>query len=362
MDSKHDFIVYIGRFQPFHDGHLDTLRLANQLGKEIIIVIGSANSASTPKNPWSASVRQNMIAWSAAEAGLPISNLSFVHAEDRPYKEDKWISFVQGQVMDIVRAKTRKPRPSVALIGHEKDSSSYYLKGNFPDWNFIETGPYTKTGGGKVVSSTKIRELMFEGHLDYTQSNLPNAVYEFLTKYVDGTYEFQRLQREYEFILEEEKIYAPLPYGITFQTVDSVVVQSGHVLLVQRSGDLGNGLWALPGVHLGTNETMVDASRRAVLDETNLDVPLKPFMGSLKEQRTFDNPGRSLRARLKTSRNRTITTAFYYKLDSNLALPTKGLKAGAGVEKVWWYSFAEAQRMRNRMFEDHADILDCFIG
>jgi bifunctional NMN adenylyltransferase/nudix hydrolase len=362
MDQAYDFIVYIGRFQPFHDGHLETLKLAAETGKEVIVVIGSANSAPTPKNPWTAIQRQEMIVEAAFAAGFDVSKLSFIHVEDRRYKESKWISYVQGTVMDIVRAKTRKPNPSIALIGHEKDSSSYYLRQNFPTWKFVETGPYVKEKGvGKVVSSTKIRELMFENHLGYTESNLPPAVYEWLDKYTLSD-DFTRLQDEYHYILQEEKIYEALPYGITFQTVDSVVAQSGHVLLVQRGNPLGYGLWALPGVHLAPNETLEQASMRAVLTETNLDVPPKAFKGSLVSKKEFDHPNRSLRARLTTDRNRTLTTAFYYKLDSSHPLPVKGLKAGEGILKAWWFPFSEVWRMRDQLFEDHADILDYFIG
>lgn len=362
MSKVHDFIVYIGRFEPFHDGHMTTLRQAVEVGNEVIIVIGSANAARNPKNPWTAKERQDMIVESAIAEGIDVSKLSFIHAEDRRYKETKWISFIDGTVSDIIRSKTRKNDVSVALIGHEKDSSSYYLRQNFPKWSFVETGPYIKETGGKVVSSTKIRELMFEGHLGYTESNVPRPVYDMLTKFVNKSPEYERLHNEYHYILREEAVYAPLPFGITFQTVDSVVVQSGHVLLIQRGSELGHSLWALPGVHLGSNETMFDASIRAVLDETNLDVPLKAFKGSLTGKKEFDHPDRSLRARLTTDRNRTLTTAFHYELDSSRPLPVKGLRAGPGILTAWWYSFSQIERMRHQLFEDHADILDYFIG
>lgn len=359
MEQKYDFVVYIGRFSPFHDGHMATLKQAYRAGKEVIVVIGSANAAPNPKNPWSAKERVDMIKDAKAhDADIKFRNITFIYPEDRPYKESKWIAYIQGSVLDIVQDNNAK----IALIGHEKDSSSYYLKQNFPEWDFLETGPYIKEKkAGKVVSSTKIRELMFEGHLGYTESNVPPQVYKHLERFVE-TEEFERLCAEYNFILQEEKVYESLPYGITFQTVDSVVAQSGHVLLVQRDSQLGHGLWALPGVHLGTNETLEQASIRAVLEETNLDVPQKAFRGSLKGKKEFDHPNRSLRARLTTQRNRTLTTAFYYELDSSRPLPIKGLKAGPGIKKAWWYSFAEAQRMRNKLFEDHADILDYFLG
>jgi hypothetical protein len=54
--------------------------------------------------------------------------------------------------------------------------------------------------------------------------------------------------------------------------------------------------------------------------------------------------------------------AYYYELDSSRPLPIKGLKGGEGIKKAWWFTFAEARKMRSKLFEDHADILDYFIG
>ena len=61
MTQTYDYIVYVGRFQPFHNGHLETLRQAAEAGKEIIFVIGSANAAPTPVNPFPADERISMI-------------------------------------------------------------------------------------------------------------------------------------------------------------------------------------------------------------------------------------------------------------------------------------------------------------
>lgn len=356
MMKSYDYVLYIGRFEPVHSGHLETITKAFYHTKNVIIVIGSANSAPTPKNPWSVDIRQEMI-FSLLNIIHPNvdSKLHFLPMEDRLYNDDKWLAYLQAEIHKIIGNKT------MAIIGFDKGDSGY-IKECFPNVDFIDTGAYIKEAGaaGKVVSATKIRQLMFEGDVGYTASNLPAPVYRMLEKYV-RTPEFELLRGEYEHILAEEEVVKDLPYGITFHTADSVAVQSGHILLIKRAEYPGKGLWALPGVHVGLNETVEEASIRALVAETHLKVPLKVLRGSLVETKRFDHPDRSLRARLTQKNARSITEAFFYRLDSSTPLP-KNLKAGKGIEKVWWFTLAEAKEMRPVLFEDHADIIDYFIG
>lgn len=53
--------LFIGRFQPFHKGHLATVKFA--LGKvdQLIIVVGSAQKSHEPRNPFTAGERIRMI-------------------------------------------------------------------------------------------------------------------------------------------------------------------------------------------------------------------------------------------------------------------------------------------------------------
>jgi nicotinamide-nucleotide adenylyltransferase len=53
--------LFIGRFQPFHKGHLATVKFA--LGKvdKLVIVVGSAQKSHEPRNPFTAGERIMMI-------------------------------------------------------------------------------------------------------------------------------------------------------------------------------------------------------------------------------------------------------------------------------------------------------------
>ncbi len=53
--------LFVGRFQPFHKGHLATVKYA--LGKvdQLVIVVGSAQKSHEPRNPFTADERVRMI-------------------------------------------------------------------------------------------------------------------------------------------------------------------------------------------------------------------------------------------------------------------------------------------------------------
>jgi bifunctional NMN adenylyltransferase/nudix hydrolase len=140
------------------------------------------------------------------------------------------------------------------------------------------------------------------------------------------------------------------PFPPTFMTVDAVVVQSGHILLVKRGDMPGKGLWALPGGFLNQEETMLDGAIRELKEETKIKVPVPVLKGSIKESKTFDAPNRS-------SRGRTITQAFLIDLGVG-ELPK--VKGSDDAEKAFWVPFNQVKQ--EKMFEDHHAIIDYFLN
>jgi nicotinamide-nucleotide adenylyltransferase len=53
--------IFVGRFQPFHKGHLKAIKWILKKEKEIFIIIGSSQESLTEKNPFSFSERKEMI-------------------------------------------------------------------------------------------------------------------------------------------------------------------------------------------------------------------------------------------------------------------------------------------------------------
>ena len=53
--------LFIGRFQPFHKGHLATVKFALEKVEQLVIVVGSAQKSHEPRNPFTAGERIRMI-------------------------------------------------------------------------------------------------------------------------------------------------------------------------------------------------------------------------------------------------------------------------------------------------------------
>lgn len=70
--------LYIGRFQPPHLGHLDAIKQILKSEKFVIIGIGSAQYHGTPKNPFTAGQRYEMLSAALAEAKIPQSKFTII--------------------------------------------------------------------------------------------------------------------------------------------------------------------------------------------------------------------------------------------------------------------------------------------
>lgn len=143
MNKKFDYAVYIGRFQPFHQGHLASVREGLKQAENIIILIGSVNQPRSQKNPWLYQERRRMIRSCFSRE----DNKRILIAGVRDYPDDNaWAVEVKTKVKSFSKSKS----PSFALIGFMRDDSSYYLK-HFPEWSLIEIEEY------QDISATRIR-------------------------------------------------------------------------------------------------------------------------------------------------------------------------------------------------------------
>lgn len=345
-----DYLVFIGRFEPFHNGHAAVARAALSRAHKVIVLIGSAETPRTIKNPWTVAERAVMIQSVFAEQS---DRLIIRGLRDHLYNESQWIANVQRLVADAIADDPDHPAaPRIGLIGKDKDASSYYLR-EFPQWQLVDV-KHTET-----LSATELRRYLFEanqvnshGGLMLIRANVPGPVYEMLDAFRRSSPAFQQLVAEHQFIAQYRAAWDGAPYPPTFVTTDAVVVHSGHVLLVRRRAEPGKGLWALPGGFVHGDETLLDACLRELREETRLKVPVPVLKGSLKNTHVFDHPDRSLRGR-------TITHAYHFEFVAG-ELPT--VRGNDDADKARWIAISEALDMGPQLFEDHLHILEFFLG
>jgi len=351
--------VVIGRFQPVHQGHVALFTRAAHLAERVAVVVGSAGRPRNVRDPFTAAERRRMITAAWEGAGLK-AELLVASVRDWTYNDQRWAAGVQSAVATVhVPAGDGTGAPAqIALVGHEKDATTAYLK-MFPQWRF------EAVANVEGLSATHIRDYLLDeepagsadpatarrGRLMMIEASVPRSTWDFLNGFLSSPH-YRGLADEFAFLRNYRRQFAGLKYPPIFVTVDAVTVQSGHVLLVQRDQAPGAGLWALPGGFVEQEETLLDACLRELREETRLKVPLPVLKGSVRAQRAFDHPQRSLRGR-------TITHAYLIALADG---PLPEVRRGSDARSARWVPLSEALEMTEQMFEDHYDILEHFVG
>lgn len=108
--------------------------------------------------------------------------------------------------------------------------------------------------------------------------------------------------------------------------VGAVVVRDGRALIVKRAHEPRKGEWSLPGGMLDLGESLADAARREVKEETGLDVRLGPII------ETFDRMHRDAEGRI---RYHFVIVDFVCWSDDGEAV------AGSDAEAVAWVTAGE---------------------
>ena len=338
MSKPYDTLVFIGRFQPLHNAHLEIIKRATALTDQLIVICGSAKQPRTYKNPFTFDERRQMIR--NATAGLSLQ-INIEPNIDTIYNDQAWAVRIQGIVSKYATRGSR-----VGVIGHKKDESSFYLD-MFPQWDFVNVEQIEPLG------ATDIRELYFKRDVNmrFIHGVVPETTVEFLEEFRQ-TAEYEQVIREREFIAQYKRQYESLPYPPVFVTSDAVVICSGHVLMIKRRAEPGKGLWAVPGGFLNANsdKSVEDAAIRELREETGIKVPAPVLRGSIVRSRVFDAIDRS-------ARGRTITHAFHIVLPDGELPKVKGQD---DAEKARWVPIAEVRS--EDCFEDHYEIIQHFLG
>jgi 8-oxo-dGTP diphosphatase len=120
-------------------------------------------------------------------------------------------------------------------------------------------------------------------------------------------------------------------------TVDIVIPRlspsgSGwEVLLIQRNKQPYQGMWALPGGHLNTDDSSLEAAaQREAREETGLDIPLRLF----KQVQTYED--------FEDPRGKYV--CLLYVLSEPLR-PEASIEAGDDASHVQWHAVENLQRL-----------------
>jgi len=350
-NTRHKLAVFIGRFQPFHIGHHTVIAAVAGKATSMLVLIGSAYRPRSWKNPFSYQERYDFLMEGVGGSDMQVDALPLV---DTLYNDRAWATNVRTAVRLHIRAKGLDPETTdIALTGFEKDKSSQYLRW-FPEWEMLPASPHLHDG--EIINATQMREMLFfgggEGILRARfGANQVAAVQRWMETHPN---ELAQIRAEAGYvkayrkrIAEAEKVFG---YPISVNTVDAVVVQSGHVLMVQRKALPGKGLWALPGGHIDRGESAFTAVLRELYEETGLDMPKGALGSRLTKRQVFDHPERSEKGWVRTE-------AFVFELQDRAKM--EKVKGGSDAAIARWVPITEITP--DTIFEDHFDIIQALV-
>lgn len=151
--------LYVGRFQPFHKGHLEVVKHLLKHADDLVLVIGSAQYSHTSYNPFTAGERLVMIRRALIECEIGESKVWIVPVPDI-HLHMLWVSAVEGYV----------PKFEV-VYSNEPLTRRLFVEAGYP----VKNIPFFER---KIYSSTLIREKMNKG--ETWETLVPKSVAEFI--------------------------------------------------------------------------------------------------------------------------------------------------------------------------------------
>ncbi|MGC8850045.1 MAG: nicotinamide-nucleotide adenylyltransferase [Candidatus Bathyarchaeia archaeon] len=163
--------LFIGRFQPFHLGHLEAAKYILSRMDEVIIAIGSAQYSHTLDNPFTAGERVEMIRGTLDVEGVDPRRYYLVPVEDVNV-HSVWVAHVASRVPRFHTVYSNEPltRRLFEEAGYRVEPIPFYERNRY--------------------SATEIRRRILEG--EAWEELVPSSVAEFI-KSIDGDHRIRVL-------------------------------------------------------------------------------------------------------------------------------------------------------------------------
>jgi bifunctional NMN adenylyltransferase/nudix hydrolase len=305
--------LLIGRFQPPTNEDIDMIRKASDLYDYTLVLVAGAHRPARVKAPMSWEIIAKTMIDKAPECDFQVMGLL-----DTLYDNATWVSHVR-LCLDTYCDAFNIQNPDITLLGQTEDNARKTLS-FFPDWST----DMPRNSNRDVALHT-----LYAQGLTFTDAGTRTKLLQARSLLEE---EQTRLQKASEV----------LGYPVILNTSDAVVVQSNHLLVVQRP----DGLYSIPGVHITEHETGLEAALRAARTKGAINMPKGALEGRLTDSKVFDHPDRSERGRVRTE-------AFLF------TLPASGRMEDIKGKNSFWLPFNSCYP--HMFFEDHYDIAQALL-
>lgn len=159
--KKYKIALFIGRFQPFHNGHLYSLEKCLETAEKVIIAVGSSQESRTENNPWGYKVRKQMICAVVNEKRITDRIEKICSCPDNP-SDKKWVSEIKKRAgkFDVVVSNNEWTIKVMKEAGYE----------------VVESGLFNRD----ELEGVKIREMMRRGD-ERWKKRVPEIVLSFIS-------------------------------------------------------------------------------------------------------------------------------------------------------------------------------------
>lgn len=328
--------VYIGRFQPIHNGHMAIIEETIKMMKEndsFTIIIGSADQERTIRNPLTVEERRKTL--EIATEGMPVKIDTI---NDSPYDYDEWIRRLAAKLF-----KDYSAFGNTTIVGMEGVEEYVKRLNDAAGKDACKSIVFTEQDTNTNIHSTKIRE---NTDVWFNDLFMPTKVVDYLRSI---TPDFVDIIKNINKVADDYAKSCNVKYNTCFMTVDNVVYTADKVLLIRRKD---NGKYAIPGGFAEPCQTMKQNALRELEEETGLtekDVVFK------KEPILIDAPFRDPRSSKKVN---LISMVYSWNCKN-----PDNVKAADDAADAMWMDFKEIENMKASEFHaDHKKIICKVLG